>query len=150
MSNTNVVQLFPGNPLQADELYENDTNNPAVRMTPDEADEIIGLSEEDLEAIHEVEDEARVKLISTQVTNMIVQMLDASGYENPLDTDADVDMCLITEAVASLMQKYNGKEHPLQKVAERTIVVDDEDVLSYHFDWDGMNYEITLEPEPVK
>lgn len=147
--NNNVVQLFPGNPLQADELYENDTNNPAVRMQPED-DAIIGLSEDDIDAIHEVEDEARVKLISTQVTNMIVQMLDASGYENPLDTDADVDMCLITEAVASLMQKYNGKAHPLQKVAERTIAVDDDDVLSYHFDWGGMDFDVTIEPEPVE
>ena len=144
MNQNNIVQLFPGNPLQADELFEDDTNMP--KLEP-ENEPVVTLHEPTQNAIHEVEDEARVRLISTQVTNMIVQMLDASGYENPLDSDADVDMCLVTEAVASLMHKYNGKYHPLQNVAERTISVDEDDVLTYDFDWNGMNYDITVYPE---
>ena len=140
MSNTTIVQLFPGNPLQANELFD-DVSNKVVS----EGDFIISAS--DMSEINEVEDDARTQLIATQSTNMIIQLLDASGYENPLETDADVDMCLITEAIISLLNKYNGKDHPLQEVAARTISIDEEDFLSYEFDWNEEGFfKVTIVP----
>ena len=129
-SDNNIFPLFPNNPVQAHELFENDSNKVQDEGKLSKKTEI----PEDIDN-QAMQQEMKKRLISTQTVNMLLKLLEATGYDTPVKPEDEKDLCLVAEAVVSLLDKFEGMAHPMQVIANKAIkLVYDDEFLTYNFD----------------
>lgn len=119
MSDDNkVIPLFPGKP-NAIELFSDATNI-----------EVEELSDEDIEALAEIQEDGELAGIASMLTASVSNQLASAGYDI---NDAPQDFCFAMEALLSMLMRFRGRDHTLQTMADNLIYIENEEMLIYQF-----------------
>lgn len=136
--NNNIIELFKS------KTKTNDSVN--ALTSPNDASEDgseIDLSVDTINRIVEAEINAKVTVISRQIANMIIDVVEKAEL-NPEHIDASHDFYLVIESIMSMLYKMHHIYHPIQEIADDYIHVEMDGSVRYGNDADA---DVGIEPE---
>jgi hypothetical protein len=86
------------------------------------------LTVEEISQIVEENNNEALQNLSFYLAESIMEQMAHFGYDHPLEDETSREFYLLMESINSLVSKYHGREHPLQRLAQLTIeIVSDEE-----------------------